>query len=58
MLYEDPIVKEVREIRRLHSEKYGHDLGRICEAIKEREKCSDHILIKPQVKSRTDTASR
>ena len=34
---EDPIVAEIRRFRAEHAEKYGHDLGRICEALREAE---------------------
>jgi hypothetical protein len=34
---EDPIVAEIRKYRAEHAEKYGHDLGRICEALREAE---------------------
>jgi hypothetical protein len=31
---EDPIVEEIRRYRAEHAEKYGHDLDRICEALR------------------------
>ena len=34
---EDPIVAEIRRYRAEHAERYGHDLGRICEALREVE---------------------
>lgn len=34
---EDPIVAEIRRYRAEHADKYGHDLGRICEALREVE---------------------
>lgn len=34
---EDPIVAEIRKYRAEHAEKYGHDLDRICEALREAE---------------------
>ncbi len=34
---EDPIIAEIRRYRAEHAEKYGHDLGRICEALREAE---------------------
>ena len=34
---EDPIVAEIRRYRAEHAEKYGHDLGRICEALRKAE---------------------
>lgn len=58
MVYEDPIVKEVREIRRRHSEKHGFDIERICKALKEREKRSTRPLVQPPVRPEADAASR
>ncbi len=34
---EDPIVAENRRYRAEHSEKYGHDIKRICEVLREYE---------------------
>ena len=34
---EDPIVAEIRRYRAEHAARYGHDLGRICEALREAE---------------------
>lgn len=34
---EDPIVAEIRRYRAEHAERYGHDLGRICQALREAE---------------------
>ena len=34
---EDPIVAEIRRYRAEHAEKYSHDLGRICDALREVE---------------------
>ncbi|NCA89100.1 MAG: hypothetical protein EOM92_09315 [Gammaproteobacteria bacterium] len=31
---EDPIVEEIRRYRAEHAGKYGHDLDRICEALR------------------------
>lgn len=39
-MLEDPIVKEVRRIREEHSARFGHDLDRIYQALKKREKAS------------------
>ena len=52
---EDPIVAEIRRYRAEHAEKYGHDLGRICEALREAEAklagkvvyCKPRLLPKP-----------
>jgi len=42
---EDPIVAEVRRYRAEHAEKYGHDLKRICQAIREAEAKSSHKFV-------------
>ena len=42
---EDPIVAEIRQYRKEHAEKYGHDLGRICEALREAEAESSHKIV-------------
>lgn len=39
-MIEDPIVAEIRRFRNEHAEKYGHDLKRICKALREFEKTS------------------
>lgn len=44
-MIEDPIVKEIRKYRREHSEKYGHDLNRICDALKKKEKESGKKVV-------------
>ena len=43
---EDPIVAEIRRYRAEHAEKYGHDLGRICEALREVEAKTDRKLVR------------
>ena len=43
---EDPIVAEIRRYRAEHAEKYGHDLGRICEALREAEAESDRKVVR------------
>ena len=43
---EDPIVAEIRRYRAEHAEKYGHDLGRICEALREAEEKSSHKVVR------------
>ena len=35
---EDPIVADIRRFRNEHAEKYGHDLKRICNSLREFEK--------------------
>jgi hypothetical protein len=42
---EDPIVAEIRKYRAEHAEKYGHDLGRICEALREAEAKSPRKVV-------------
>ena len=38
MMFEDPIVKEVREIRERHAARFGYDLRKIFEDLKKKEK--------------------
>lgn len=42
---EDPIVAEIRQYRAEHADKYGHDLGCICEALRETEEKSDRKVV-------------
>jgi hypothetical protein len=42
---EDPIVAEIRKYRAEHAEKFGHDLGRICEALREAEAKSTRKVV-------------
>lgn len=42
---EDPIVAEIRRYRMEHAEKYGHDLKRIHEALKEFESNSGREVV-------------
>jgi hypothetical protein len=42
---EDPIVAEIRQYRTEHAAKYGYDIGRICEALREEEAKSDHQIV-------------
>jgi len=44
-MYEDPIVAEIRKYRSEHAEKYGHDLDRICQALKDRQKSSKRKIV-------------
>jgi len=41
---QDPIVKEIRQFRKAHSEKYDNDLNKIFDALKEKEKTSKRQL--------------
>jgi hypothetical protein len=43
----DPIVEEIREIRKVHAAKYGNDLDRIVEALREDERASSHVFVNP-----------
>jgi hypothetical protein len=42
---EDPIVAEIRKFRAEHGEKYGHDLDRICEALRDRQAKSQRKVV-------------
>lgn len=44
-MIEDPIVAEIRRFRNEHAEKYGHDLKRICKALREFEKTSGRKVV-------------
>jgi hypothetical protein len=43
---EDPIVAEIRRRREEHAAKYGHDLDRICDALRERQAKSSRKVVK------------
>ena len=45
-MIEDPIVAEIRRYRAEHTEKYGHDLGRICEVLREAEAKSSRTVVR------------
>jgi len=40
----DPIVEEVREARRKHTERFNFDLHAICEDLKKKEKNCGHTI--------------
>lgn len=42
---EDPIVAEIRRYRVEHARKYGHDLDRICKALRKTEAESDRKVV-------------
>ena len=42
---EDPIVSEIRKYRLEHAAQYGHDLDRICAALRERQKQSRRKVV-------------
>uniref|UniRef100_UPI004055EB5F hypothetical protein n=1 Tax=Candidatus Electrothrix sp. TaxID=2170559 RepID=UPI004055EB5F len=44
-MIEDPIVAEIRRFRNEHAEKYGHDLKRICNSLREFEKTSGRKVV-------------
>ena len=44
-MWEDPIVKEVRQVREKHAAEFGHDLQRIADDVKQREKLSSRELV-------------
>jgi hypothetical protein len=46
----DPIVEEIREIRKAHAAKYGNDLDRIAEALREFERTSgrEYVNFEPR----------
>ena len=46
-MIEDPIVEEIRSFRKMHSEKFGNNLKRIVEDLREKEKKSTHTFLNP-----------
>lgn len=42
---EDPIIAEIRRYRAEHAEKYGYNLGHICEALREAEAKSGRKVV-------------
>ena len=46
-MIDDPIVEEIRRFRREHAAKYGNDLQRIVEALREKERLSDRVRLNP-----------
>ena len=49
-MWDDPIVEEIRRIREEHSASFGHDLKRIYEDLKERQRKSgrDYVSYPPR----------
>ena len=45
MMTEDPIVAEIRRYRAEHTAKYGHDLDRICVALRARQVKSSRKVV-------------
>ncbi len=50
---DDPVLKELREIRKALSEECGHDLRRFGEMIREWQKESGRTYISPPKRART-----
>ena len=50
---DDPVVKEIREIRYALSEECGHDLRRFGEMIRKRQEASGRTYVSPPKKART-----
>lgn len=46
-MHPDPIVEEIRRIRQQHAAKYGNDLDRIVEALREKERLSTRPVLNP-----------
>ncbi|MEI8207413.1 MAG: hypothetical protein WCG03_11090 [Kiritimatiellales bacterium] len=44
-MFDDPIVEEIRRYRREHAAKYGNDIHRICEALREQQKKSKRKVV-------------
>jgi len=45
---EDPIVAEIRRYRKIHADKYGNDLHKICDALRDRQAVSGREVITRQ----------
>lgn len=44
-MFDDPIVEEIRRYRQEHAAKYGNDIHRICEALREQQKKSKRKVV-------------
>lgn len=44
-MFDDPIVEEIRRYRMEHAAKYGNDIHRICEALRENQKKSKRKVV-------------
>ena len=44
-LLEDPIVKEIREIRNAYARKYDHDLDAICRDLQEKQQRGERRVV-------------
>lgn len=55
-MIEDPIVEEIRRHREAHAAEHGHDLARIAQALRKRERESDRMVLNPGPKRKTGAA--
>ena len=46
-MIKNPIVEEIRQLRRAHAAEHGNDLGRIVQALRKRERESDRPVLNP-----------
>lgn len=46
-MIDDPIVKEIRQVRRAYAERFDNDLQAICEDLRRQERESDRELRTP-----------
>ncbi|CAK8718145.1 hypothetical protein GMJAKD_07365 [Candidatus Electrothrix aarhusensis] len=46
-MIDDPIVEEIRRFRKEHAARYGNNLQRIVEAVREKEWLSDRVRLNP-----------
>ena len=53
-MIDDPIVEEIRRFRREHAAKYGNNLQRIVDALREKERLSDRVRLNPGPKQLTE----
>lgn len=54
IMNDDPIVAEIRRIRRAIAKEHGNDIRRIAEALRDRELKSDRKILDPGPKRRLD----
>lgn len=50
----DPIVEEIRDIRKAHAAKFNYDLNAICGAMKKKEKECGHPVVSLPAKRRLE----
>ena len=46
-MIDDPIVEEIRRFGKEHAARYGNNLQRIVEALRENERLSDRVRLNP-----------